>query len=84
MSTLTTTSIPGADPESLGIDFYSGFRGNAQGGSAIGNAQTNLGIDFYSGFRKKNSWGVQFEILQNSGIDFYSGFRKTSQGGVQF
>ena len=64
-----------------GIDFYSGFRGNAQ-----------VGIDF-SGFRKKSRYtfivasgkkthgGVQFEILKNPGIDFYSGFRKTSQGG---
>ena len=36
------------------IDFYSGFRGNAQGGGgAIGNPPKNVGIDFYSGFRKK-------------------------------
>ena len=28
-----------------GIDFYSGFRGNAQ-----------VGIDFYSGFRKKSRY----------------------------
>ena len=38
-------------------------------------------IDFYSGSKKKNSRGVQFEILKKSGIDFYSGFRKTSHGG---
>ena len=48
-----------------GIDFYSGFRENAQGG-AIGNPPKNVGIDFYSGFRKKKQGGVQFEILKKS------------------
>ena len=28
-------------------------------------------IDFYSGSKKKNSRGVQFEILNKSGIHFY-------------
>ena len=66
-----------------GIDFYSGFRGNAQVGIDFysGFRKKNPGIYFYSGFRKKNSWGVQFEILKTPGIDFHSGFRKTSQGG---
>ena len=53
-----------------GIDFYSGFRENAQGGGgAIGNPPKNVGIDFYSGFRK------------NPGIYFYSGFRKNNSWG---
>ena len=81
-----------------GIDFYSGFRENAQGG-AIGNpkkkqvqtfivaSEKNPGIYFYSGFMKKNSWGVQFEFLKNPGtcIDFIVASGKSLKGGgVQF
>ena len=67
--------ISGADPggfsESLGIDFYSGFR------------KKSRYTLFYSGFRKKNlKGGVQFEILKNPGIDFCSGFRENAQGGA--
>ena len=56
--------MSGADPENLGIDFYSGLK-------------KNPGIHFYSGFREKKhkGGGVQFEIVRNPGIDFYSGSR---------
>ena len=47
----------------LGIDFYSGFRRNVQGGGGQLEILKNPSIDFYSGFRKKNS-RLQFEILK--------------------
>ena len=40
-----------------GIDFYSGFRENAQGGGGCNwKSQKNVGIDFYSGFRTKSKY----------------------------
>ena len=40
-----------------GIDFYSGFRENAQGGGGCNwKSPKNVGIDFYSGFRKKSRY----------------------------
>ena len=62
---------PPPHSESLGIDFYTGFRKKSR-------------YTLYSGVReeKDKGGGVQFEILKIPGIDyFYSGFRKTSQGG---
>ena len=40
-----------------GIDFYSGFRENAQGGCNWKSPKKNVGIDFYSGFRKTSQGG---------------------------
>ena len=60
------------------IDFYSGFRGNAQGGSAIGNLPKNVGIDFYSGFRKK--FQVYTCIVASGKKTHWGG----GGGGVQF
>ena len=57
--------------ESLGIDFYSGFR------------KKNPGMDFNSGFREKNH-KVQFEILRKPGIYLYSGFREKKTPGMDF
>ena len=44
-----------------GIDFYSGFRKNDQGGGGANrNPKKNPGIDFYSDFRKKDQeWGCK-------------------------
>ena len=43
--------------ESLGIDFYSGFREKkTQGGGVQFEILKNPGIDFYSGFRKKSRY----------------------------
>ena len=39
-----------------GIDFYSGFRENSQGGVQLEIPKENVGIDFYSGFRKKSRY----------------------------
>ena len=52
-----------------GIDFYSGFRRNAQ---------HRL---FIVAQRKKGGGGCNSKSLNQSSIDFDSGFRKTSQGG---
>ena len=57
-----------------GIDFYSGFRGNAQGGSAIGNPPKNVGMDFYSSFRKKIQVHVYTFIVASG--------KKTHGGGA--
>ena len=54
--------------ESLGIDFYSGFRKKIQVYTFIVASE-----------KKTTRGGVQFEILRNPGIDFYSGFRKKIQ-----
>ena len=46
--------------ESLGIDFYSGFREKKHKGGGGGvqiEIQKNPGIDFYSGFREKKHKG---------------------------
>ena len=45
-------------------------------------SEKNPGIDFYSGFRK-NTCGVQFEILKNPGIDFIVASEEMHKGGVQ-
>ena len=45
------------NPKNLGIDIYSGFRKNGQGGVQI-KIIKNPGIDFYSGFRKNLSRGL--------------------------
>ena len=39
-------------PETAGIDFYSGFRKNGQGGGGANQNPKNPGIDFHSGLRK--------------------------------
>ena len=65
----------------LGIDFYSGFRINAQGGGGQFEILKNPSIDFYSGFRKKKLKVAIRNPKKNPGIDFNSGFRKASQGG---
>ena len=67
--------------ESLGIDFYSGFKKNIQ------QAYT-----FIVASDKKKQGGVQFEILRNPGIDsseriqvytfIVAPQKKTKQGGV--
>ena len=45
-------------PETAGIDFYSGFRKNGQGGRGVQiEILKNPGIDFYSGFRKNYQRG---------------------------
>ena len=59
-----------------GIDLYSGFIKNAQGG-AIQNPKNKSRYNMLKG------GGGQFEILKKiQVIDFYSSFRKTSQGGA--
>ena len=67
----------GADPggggglsESLGIDFYSGFR-----------KKSSYTLLWWIQRKKpqKGGGGVQFKILRNPGIDFYSGFKKKSR-----
>ena len=48
-------------PETAGIDFYSGFRKNGQGGGgAVQQIEIlkNPGIDLYSGFRKNDQGGA--------------------------
>ena len=45
-------------PETAGIDFYSGFRKDDQGGVQI-EILKNPGIDFYSGFRKNYQGGCK-------------------------
>ena len=52
--------------DTAGIDFYSGFRKNDQGGVQI-EILKDPGIDFHSGFRKNDQGGgVQIEILKKS------------------
>ena len=60
----------GALSDSLGIDFYSGFRNS---GFREKNSWGGGGVQFEI---RKNQ-GIE-------SIDFYSDFRKTFQGGVQF
>ena len=55
--------------ETLGIDFYSGFRKKIQVYTFIVASEK----------KKHKGGGVQFEILRNPGIDFYSGFREKSR-----
>ena len=56
--------------ESLGIDFYSGFRKKIQVYTFIVASEKK---------KHKGGGGVQFEILRNPGINSYSGFRKKSR-----
>ena len=70
-----------AESESLGIDFYSGFRKKPQGGVQF-EILKNPGIDFYSGFRKKTTRGVQFEIQKKIQVlTFIVASEKMHKGG---
>ena len=62
-----------------GIDFYSGFRKNDQGGGVQIEILKNPGIDFYSGFRKNDQGGANRNPIKMQTFIVASG--KLSRGG---
>ena len=64
-----------AGAESLGIDFYSGYRKKKK---------IQVYTFIVASGEKNTRGGVQFEILKNPGIHFYSGFRGNTQVGIDF